>query len=94
MRKLGVKTSKYANTELYTCVEIMGRPESTTKLDGLKYGFERNFQFYALDVPGDWIYNSTGEYEKRVTPMCIPANRLTTWEDIEAYFATCTGEDE
>ena len=88
MRKLGVKTSKYANTELYTVNPINELGEGTIKLDGLKYGFERGFQFYKLDVPKHWM-NPTGEFEKQVKPMCTPENRLTDWESIEAYFATC-----
>ena len=46
MRKLGVKTSTYANTELYTINPIDAEGNGTIKLDGLKYGFERGFRFY------------------------------------------------
>lgn len=92
MRKLGVKTSKYANTDLYTLNPINEKGEGTIKLDGLKYGFERGFQFYKLDVPKEWI-NPTGEHEKTVLPMCTPETALTDWDEIEAYFNTCV-EDE
>ena len=51
MRKLGVKTSRYANTDLYTVNPIDAEGNGTIKLEGLKYGFERGFQFYKLDVP-------------------------------------------
>ena len=46
MRKLGVKTSRYANTDLYTVNPIDAEGNGTIKLEGLKYGFERGFQFY------------------------------------------------
>ncbi len=88
MRKLGVKTSTYANTELYTLNPINDKGEGTIKLDGLKYGFERGFKFWKLDVPKEWM-NPTGEFEKWVKPDLTEENRLTTWEDIEAYFLTC-----
>ncbi|MBR5228495.1 MAG: hypothetical protein IKV96_01520 [Firmicutes bacterium] len=91
MKKLGVKTSRYANTELYTLNPINEAGEGTIKLSGLKYGFERGFQFYKLDVPKPWM-NPTGEFEKQVKPMCTPENRLTDWETIEAYFLTCVEE--
>lgn len=88
MNKLGVKTSKYANTDLYTVNPINEQGEGKIELDGLKYGFERGFQFYKLDVPKEWL-NPTGEFEKQVKPMCNDENRLTEWDDIEAYFKTC-----
>ncbi len=88
MKKLGVKTSTYANTELYTLNPINEKGEGTIKLEGLKYGFERGFKFYRLDVPKEWM-NPTGEYEKQVKPMCTKENQLTEWDEIEAYFKTC-----
>ena len=88
MRKLGVKTSRYANTDLYTLNHIDAEGNGTIKLDGLKYGFERGFQFYKLDVPKEWM-NPTGEFEKQVKPMCTKDSQLTDWAEIEAYFATC-----
>ena len=93
MRKLGVKTSRYANTDLYTVNPINEQGEGTIKLDGLKYGFERGFQFYKLDVPKEWM-NPTGEFEKIVLPMCNAETALTKWEDIEAYFLTCVEDEE
>lgn len=91
MRKLGVKTSRYANTDLYTVNPIDVEGNGTIKLEGLKYGFERGFQFYKLDVPKEWL-NPTGEFEKLVKPMCTAETRLTDWDEIEAYFATCIEE--
>ena len=88
MRKLGVKTSTYANTELYTLNPINEKGEGTIKLDGLQYGFERGFRFYKLDVPKEWM-NPTGEFEKLVKPMCNDESRLTDWDEIVAYFNTC-----
>ena len=92
MNKLGVKTSNYANTELYTINPIDDKGNGTINIDGLKYGFERGFRFYKLDVPKEWM-NPTGEFEKRVKPMLIDENRLNTWEEIEEYFKTCVVED-
>ena len=92
MRKLGVKTSTYANTELYTINPIDAEGNGTIKLDGLKYGFERGCRFYKLDVPKEWM-NPTGEFEKQVKPMLTDENKLTDWDEIEAYFKTCVVED-
>ena len=55
MNKLGVKTSTYANTDLYTINPIDEKGTGTIKMEGLKYGFERGFRFYKLDVPKEWI---------------------------------------
>ncbi len=88
MRKLGVKTSRYANTEFYTLNPINEKGEGTIPLDGLKYQFECGHKFYKIDVDKEWM-NPTGEFEKRVKPQINEENRLTTWEDIEAYFNTC-----
>ena len=71
MRKLGVKTSRYANTDLYTVNPIDAEGNGTIKLEGL---------------------NPTGEFEKLVKPMCTAETRLTDWDEIEAYFATCIEE--
>ena len=71
MRKLGVKTSRYANTDLYTVNPIDAEGNGTIKLE--------------------WL-NPTGEFEKLVKPMCTAETRLTDWDEIEAYFATCIEE--
>ena len=88
MRKLGVKTSKYANTELYARHPINDAGEGTIALDGLEYAFSLGHLFYKLDVPKDWM-NPTGEYEKRLKPDLNKENQLTDWEEIKAYFETC-----
>lgn len=92
MLKLGVKTSKYANTDLYTSNPIDEAGHGTIRLSGLKYGFERGFKFYKVDVPAAW-YNPdnerNGEHEKYVGPQCTKENQLTDWEEIEAFFNSC-----
>ncbi len=96
MKKLGVKTGRYANTELYTPDPIDDKGNGTIKIDGLKYGFEQGFQFYRVDVPKSWL-NPTGEYEKYVKLLCTPESRMTDWDEIEKYFYECVpveGEDE
>ncbi len=85
MNKLGVKTGRYANTELYTPDPIDDEGNGTIELDGLKYGFESGFQFYRVNVPRPWM-NPTGEFEKWVGLMCTKENRLNTWEEIEDYY--------
>ena len=93
MRKLGVKTSKYANTELYTLNPIDDQGTGTIALDGLKYAFESGFQFYKLEVPKPWI-NPTGEYEKFIRDFCNPDTRINSWEEAEAYFMTCVPDED
>ena len=63
MRKLGVKTSRYANTDLYTVNPIDAEGNGTIKLEGLKYGFERGVQFNKLDVPKEWLKTHRGSCE-------------------------------
>ena len=35
----------------------------------------------------------TGELETQVKPMLPDENKLTDWDEIEAYFKTCVVED-
>lgn len=96
MKKLGVKTSKYANTDLYTPDPIDEKGNGTIELSGLKYGFECGFKYYRLDVPKSWLCDN-GLHEKYIALLCTPESQLTTWEDIENYFYECVpveGEDE
>lgn len=93
MKKLGVKTSRYANTDFYTPEPINAEGEGAITVEGLKYGFESGFQFYMLEVPKKWI-NPTGEYEKFIKHLCTNENRLRDWEKIEAYFAECVPDPD
>lgn len=94
MKKLGVKTSRYANTDLYTPDPIDDIAESTISVEGLKYGLECGFQFYKVDVPRSWVCNH-GIHEKYLNLLCTPETRMTDWDEIEAYFYECVPvEDE
>ena len=93
MRKLGVKTSKYANTELYTLNPIDDEGNGTITMEGLKYAFESGFQFYKLEVPKFWT-NPTGEFEKFIRDFLTAENRIKSWEEAEAYFKTCVPDDD
>ena len=93
MKKLGVKTSRYANTDLYTPDPIDEEGKGTIALEGLKYGFESGFQFYKLDVPKSWVCDN-GLHEKYIALLCTPESKLTDWDEIEAYFYECVPEED
>ena len=93
MKKLGVKTSRYANTDLYTPDPIDEEGNGTIELSGLKYGFESGFQFYKLDVPKSWLCDH-GLHEKYIALLCTNESRLTDWDEIEVYFYECVPDED